>query len=118
MRCLKRKLSDSLFRALVADLNDRLAEQPDTAAGTSTQRPGDSVTRVFDGGPGRTVGGDSAIQRDWPNPGSQLFGQVTSRTHRAGRYASHRLDVSTRLTRGEPLPGANAPAGAYGPDAD
>ena len=52
----------------------------------------------LDGGPGRTVGGDSAIQRDWPNPGSQLFGQVTSRTHRAGRYASHRLDVSTRLT--------------------
>ena len=32
------------------------------------------------GGPGRTHGSDSAIQRGGPNPDGQLFGQVTTRT--------------------------------------
>jgi hypothetical protein len=31
-------------------------------------------------GPGRTPGDDSALQRGWPNPYGQRFGQVTSRT--------------------------------------
>jgi hypothetical protein len=37
-------------------------------------------------GPGRTLGGDSEIQRGRPNPDGRLFGQVTSRTRRCGRY--------------------------------
>ena len=36
----------------------------------------------FGGRPGRTLGGDSDIQRGWLNPDHQLFGQVTSRTRR------------------------------------
>jgi hypothetical protein len=45
--------------------------------------------------PGRTHGGGSAIQRDWPNPDSQLFGQVTSRTRRQPAYDHRQPD---RLT--------------------
>jgi len=33
-----------------------------------------------EGGPGGTCGGDSAVQRVWPNPNGQPFGQVTHRT--------------------------------------
>ena len=38
------------------------------------------------GGPGRTIGGDSDIQRGWLNPDHQLFGQVTSRARRSPAY--------------------------------
>src|SRR3954454_24125361 len=38
------------------------------------------------GRPGRTHGGDYDIQRGWPNPNSQLFGEVTSRTCRDQFY--------------------------------
>ena len=44
MRCLKRKLSDALFRALVADFNKRLPQQPEDAASDRAQPPGDVVT--------------------------------------------------------------------------
>ena len=56
MRCLKRRLADHVWRIMIADER--------TNGG---------------GGPGRTLGGDSDIQRDWLNPDDQLFGQVTSR---------------------------------------
>ena len=36
------------------------------------------------------------IQRDWPNPGSQLFGHVTSRTRRTPRYARRDPGVLTQ----------------------
>jgi hypothetical protein len=38
------------------------------------------------GGPGRTIGGDSDIQRGWLNPYRQLFGTVTARDRRAQAY--------------------------------
>ena len=38
------------------------------------------------GEPGRTPGGDSAIQRGWLNPDHQLFGQVTSRARQQPLY--------------------------------
>jgi putative transposase len=49
------------------------------------------------GGPGRTTGDDSAIQRGWPNPNDQLFGQVTSRTRHPGLYGGR----TSRLTNTE-----------------
>ena len=39
------------------------------------------------GGPGRTPGGDTSLQRDWPNPDSQLIGSVTHRTRHSRPYA-------------------------------
>jgi hypothetical protein len=54
-------------------------------------------TSTNNGEPGRTPGGGSSVQRGWPNPDSQLFGQVTSRTHHRqlydppiGRLTKHR----------------------------
>ena len=62
MRCLKRRLADHLWRLMIRD-----EAQPSS-------------------GPGRTPGGDSAIQRGWLNPYRQLFGQVTSRTRHPRLY--------------------------------
>jgi hypothetical protein len=56
------------------------------------------------GEPGRTSGGGSAIQRGWLNPNNQLFGQVTSQTHRPRLYD----DQASRLTNTE------APKGLVG----
>ena len=58
MRALKRRLSDVVYRQMVSR---RQASQD---------------------GPGRTRGGDSAIQRGRPNPDGRHFGKVTSRTRR------------------------------------
>ena len=41
---------------------------------------------AFRGGPGRTLGGGSVVQRGWLNPEHQLFGQVTSRTRHDRAY--------------------------------
>jgi transposase len=60
LRCLKRRLSDVVYRRFGAG-----------CAG---------------GGPGRTPGGDYRLQRGRPNPDSRLFGQVTSRTRRHAAY--------------------------------
>ena len=57
MRALKRRLSDVVYQQMVHD-----------------------AKRAIGDGPGRTHGGDSAIQRGRPNPDSRHFGQVTSRT--------------------------------------
>ena len=72
LRCLKRRLSDVVYH--------QAGPRP-AAAGS---------------GPGRTLGGDYRIQRGWPNPGSQLFGQVTSRTRRTTRYARRDPGVLTQ----------------------
>ena len=56
MRALKRRLSDVVYRQMVHDAKRRRD------------------------GPGRTRGGDSAIQRGRPEPQGRHFGQVTSRT--------------------------------------
>ena len=66
LRCLKRRLSDVVYRHLMRD------------AGTRR------------GGPGRTPGGDYRIQRDRLNPYHRLFGQVTSRTRRHRHYNPQR----------------------------
>ena len=71
-RCLKRRLADHLWRIMIND-----------------ERRG--------GGPGRTPGDDSAIQRGWPNPNGQLFGQVTSRTRHPRLYDGR----TSRLTNTE-----------------
>ena len=42
-----------------------------------------------DGGPGRTLGDDSSIQRGWLNPDHQLFGQVTSQARQSQPYDHH-----------------------------
>ena len=47
--------------------------------------------------PGRTPGGDFAIQRGWLNPDYQLFGQVTSRARRPPLYDA----LPTALTNTE-----------------
>ena len=57
IRCLKRRLSNVIYRQMLHD-QDR--------------QPGD--------GPGRALGDDTSIQRDRPDPGHRLFGQATSRT--------------------------------------
>ena len=43
-------------------------------------------THGLRGRPGRTHGGDNETQRGWPNPDSQLFGSVTSRTCHPEHY--------------------------------
>jgi transposase len=62
MRCLRRRLSDVVYRQLVAD-----------AERANPGRPGR-------GGPGRATGGDYKLQRGRPNPHSRTFGQATTRT--------------------------------------
>ena len=63
LRCLKRRLSDAVYRQLVADA--------DTPAQTS----------AAESGPGRALGGVFTIQRGRPvHPGHRLFGSATSRT--------------------------------------
>jgi hypothetical protein len=71
-RCLKRRLSDMVYRQLVADA--RLAEQAAAvASGSSVQA-----------GPGRALGGVTDIQRGRPaHPGHRLFGSATARTRTA-----------------------------------
>ena len=69
LRCLKRRLSDAVYRQLVADAD----------AGQARSR----------GGPGRALGGVFTIQRGRPvHPGHRLFGSATSRTrsHDATRH--------------------------------
>ena len=89
-RCLKRRLSDMVYRQLVAD-----AQQADPVAGRR-------------GGPGRALGGVSRIQRGRPaHPGHRLFGSATTRTRSTDatraiascedptrvRLPSHRVDA-------------------------
>ena len=68
LRCLKRRISDAIYRQLVAD-----AQQP-------AHRP----ERC---GPGRALRGDSKIQRGRPAPAHRHFGSATSRTRDHRRYA-------------------------------
>ena len=58
MRCLRRRLSDVVYRQLAADAGHK-------------HRPG---------GPGRALRGDSIVQRGRPSPGHRHFGPATSRT--------------------------------------
>ena len=69
MRCLKRRLSDIVYARMKADAQ-RLA---DAAADTGRHRWG---------GPGRTTGGDTSIQRGRLTPRHRHFGSVSSRTRR------------------------------------
>ena len=62
MRCLKRRISDAVYRQLVADANRRT----NAAAAAS--------------GPGRALRGVSRIQRGRPAPAHRHFGSATSRT--------------------------------------
>jgi transposase len=59
---------------------------PKTTPGRSRLADHDRRRTATGGEPGRTIGGDSAIQRGWLNPDHQLFGQVTSRAHRPQLY--------------------------------
>jgi transposase len=84
MRCLKRRISDAIYRQLVADA---------AAAGRR--------------GPGRALRGDSRIQRGRPAPAHRHFGSATSRTRtpdatrhqdpceppRGGRLLAQRADA-------------------------
>jgi hypothetical protein len=54
-------------------------------------------------GPGGHLGGDSAIQRGWPNPNHQLFGQVTSQTRQPRLYDGS----ASRLTNTEAPKGSD-----------
>ncbi len=60
MRCLKRRISDAVYRQLVAD-----AQRTESQSGH---------------GPGRALRGDSDIQRGRPSPAHRHFGSATSRT--------------------------------------
>ena len=59
MRCLKRRISDAIYRQLVADARASRADRH---------------------GPGRALRGDSRIQRGRPAPAHRHFGSATSRT--------------------------------------
>ena len=61
IRCLKRRISDAIYRQLLDD-----------AHAASRPRPGH--------GPGRALRGDSRIQRGRPAPAHRHFGSATSRT--------------------------------------
>jgi len=65
MRCLKRRLSDVVFRALLADLGQSL-----------------------EAGPAGHMGATLQSSASDPTPYGQLFGQVTYRTRHHRRYAS------------------------------
>ena len=64
IRCLKRRLSDSLYRELVADLNDRLGdEQQDDQTGTAEPRAATPAT-----GPGGHSGATLQSSASGPTP--------------------------------------------------
>ena len=68
LRCLKRKLSDALFRALVADLNDRLAQPGEGAPNAPAPQAGDAVTHVSTAGPGGQSGASQQSSASGPTP--------------------------------------------------
>jgi transposase len=70
LRCLKRQISDAIYRQILAD------------------------ARAMEGGPGRALGGDYEDQRGQPNPDGRLFDQATARAPTAG-YARRRTSVLT-----------------------
>ena len=78
MRCLKRRISDALYRQLVAD------------------------ARTCWHGPGRALRGDSRIQRGRPAPAYRHFGSATSRTREpdatTGRSTTEDLSEGTAQT--------------------
>ncbi len=77
MRCLKRRISDAVYRQLLAD------------AKVAAPRPRTSDRTVDRGGwhgPGRALRGDSRIQRGRPSPAHRHFGSATSRTRDNRRY--------------------------------
>ena len=59
---------------------------PETAARRPRLATDDPRRTRFGDGLGRTLGGDSDIQRGWLNPDHQLFGQVTSRARHPRLY--------------------------------
>ena len=77
---------------------------PETPPGRPRLATHDPRRTQRSGGPGRTLGGDSAIQRGWLNPDHQLFGQVTSRT----RHPDSTTAPPSRLTNTEEPPSENA----------
>jgi transposase len=82
LRCLKWRLSDVIFRRLVADA------RKGKVSGQGT-------------GPGRALRGDSRIQRGRPAPAHRHFGSATSRTRRTDATPNttapeHRTRASTQ----------------------
>jgi len=65
MRCLNRRISDAVYRQLVADAQQAALEASPNAEGA---------------GPGGHCRGDSRIQRGRPAPAHRHFGSATSRT--------------------------------------
>jgi len=87
LRCLKRRLSDAVYRQLVAD-----------TPATSMPAPIADET-----GPGRALGGDFTIQRGRSiHPGHRLFGPATTRTRRS--------EATPATTGFEPPAGPRQPA--------
>ena len=84
LRCLKRRLSDVVYRQLVADAD---------------------ATRSPRGGPGRALRGDSTIQRGRLTPAHRHFGSATSRT---------RETDATPTTRSAGRPSLQAPLDTEG----
>ena len=67
IRCLKRRISDAIYRQLVADAH----------AAAAHRQPGRQRGQC---GPGRALRGVSSIQRGRPAPAHRHFGSATSRT--------------------------------------
>jgi transposase len=74
MRCLKRRISDAVYRQLRADAA--------VAAIDAEIQDADCSTKSGGHGPGRALRGDSRIQRGRPTPAHRHFGSATSRTRR------------------------------------
>ena len=89
MRCLKRRISDAIYRQLVADANAHAAAD----AGR---------------GPGRALRGVSRIQRGRPAPAHRHFGSATSRT-RTPDATRHHDPCEPPRGLGSPAPRADAP---------
>ena len=88
LRCLKRRLSDAVYRQLVADADTARCQTAEAERG----------------GPGRALGGVFTIQRGRPvHPGHRLFGSATSRTRSHRRYPPTSTAAKTHAGSGSAL---------------
>jgi transposase len=80
--------ADQRLKALTAQIADTLAATGSRLTEVSgVPMAGHNPRRSQpSSGPGRTPGGDTAIQRGWLNPSHQHFGKVTSRTRHPRLY--------------------------------
>ena len=85
MRCLKRRISDALYRQLRTDAN-RLSPHR------------------MEAGPGRAPRGDTSVQRGRLPPAPRHFGSATSRTRTNDATRAHKTRKTTTPKALQPTP--------------